>query len=132
VVIDMTAIDDRDPGAWVDLVGADLVDGQVMLYKAVDDALMAGHNHIPTTYPVGSTVEATDWRDDHSCGGGLHVSPTPRQATDCAVSEATRMLVVTAPLETVRSIGRDKCKVPRLTVVREVTLDGDPIPGAAT
>ena len=125
-IVDLSGLDQHDPEMWIDLVGARRDGDAVLLYKAVDDDYMAGHGHIVTRHPVGETVTATDWRADHDCGGGLHVSPTPYQARSYA-TRATRMLLVRVPVATLRSIGLDKCKTPTLTVVREVTLDGDEI-----
>ena len=132
VVIDVTALGLTDPQAWVDHTGAEVRDGLVVLYKSVDRTLAAGHGHRTTLYPIGETVTAPDWRDDHECGGGLHASPYPHQALHYYPG-AERMLEVTVPLADLRPIpgGVAKAKARMVTVVREVALDGGAI-GAAS
>ena len=141
VVIDVTALDLTDPRTWVEYTGAQVtkarrtVDGKrttvevVTLYKAVDANLMAGHSYIPTGYVVGRDVTAADWRDNHDCGHGLHASPHPHQALSYS-DNATRMLEVTVPLSDLRPIPGSTAKAKSRTVhvVREVTLDGSPLP----
>ena len=132
VVIDITALGLTDPQAWVDHTGAEVRDGLVVLYKSVDRTLAAGHSHRTTLYPIGETVTAPDWRDDHECGGGLHASPHPHQALHYYPG-AERMLEVTVPLADLRPIpGRvAKAKARMVTVVREVALDGGAIGSAS-
>ena len=132
VVIDVTALGLTDPQAWVDYTGAEVRDGLVVLYKSVDRTLAAGHSHRTTLYPIGETVTAPDWRDDHECGGGLHASPHPHQSLHYYPG-AERMLEVTVPLADLRPIpgGVAKAKARMVTVVREVALDGGAI-GAAS
>ena len=81
-------------------------------------------------YAPGETPEAPDWRDDTSCGGGLHFSPTPRQASDYLWG-ATRWVKVGVELATLRPIldgGTPKCKVPKVVVpCVEVDINGDPV-----
>ncbi|ROR94028.1 hypothetical protein EDD28_2443 [Salana multivorans] len=129
-LIDLTGIDEYDPATWVDLHtrGSDS-DGLVHLYKAVDDDLCAGHQYTLTQYPIGETITDPRWRDDNQCGGGLHACPTPVMARDHYM-DATRFLEVTVPVADLRPIDDTKCKAPRVTVLREVTLDGDPIEAA--
>ena len=131
VVIDVTGLDLDDPQTWIDYTGATVTDGHVTLYKAVDDKYQAGQEYKLTTYTVGADVTATDWRDDNDCGGGLHVSPRPWQALAYR-TDATRMLEVTVPVVDIRPIGPDKIKARTVHVVREVTLDGEPLPVAVT
>jgi hypothetical protein len=145
VVLDVTALDLTDPQTWVGYTGAKVsktrrtVDGRrttvelVTLYKAVDADMQAGRSYIPTTYPVGQDVTASDWRDNHHCGHGLHTSPHPHQAL-VYYPEATRMLEVTVPLSDLRPIpgGTAKAKARTVHVVREVTLDGAELPASVT
>ena len=128
VIIDVTSLDPSDPQVWSDHTGAQIENGSVVLYKAVDDYLTAGHGYRPTAYPLGQDVTAPDWRDDHECGGGLHASPHPHQARFYA-PHATRLLKVTVPLEDIRPIPGDvaKVKAQTLYVECEVTMTGDPI-----
>jgi hypothetical protein len=78
---------------------------------------------MPTTYTVGATVTAPDWRDDHECGGGLHASPRPEQAKRYRDSETgTRFLRVAAPLVDLRPISADKAKTRSVRVLAEVDI----------
>ena len=125
-IIDHTNVALNSPHTWADYTGAHIQDGEVVLYKAVDDTLTAGHSWTPTTYPIGQTVTCEDWRDDNDCGGGLHASPHPHQALSY-YSNAERMLRVAAPLDSIRPIGMDKAKAPMFRVLDEVTLKGRPL-----
>lgn len=130
VIIDMTAIDAKDPETWcaMHLVEVDK-DGQAHLYKALDADLNAGHYYRLTHYPIGHVVDDTaNWVDDNSYGNGLHVSPTPWLAK-AYYKEASRFVEVCCPVEKLRPINSSKAKAPRLQVLREVTLDGSPIGG---
>ena len=133
VVIDVTRLDLTDPQTWAEYTGATVIDDTVTLYKAVDADLHAGHGYRLTAYPVGEDVTASDWRDDHDCGRGLHASPHPHQALSYAPA-ATRMLEVTVPLADLRPIpgGAAKAKARTVHVVREVTLDGAPLPAVTS
>ena len=126
VQIDLTDVDLTDAATWLDWCGLTAERGKVTLYKAVDDDLAAGHSYTRTVYPIGGTVVAGDWRDDHKCGGGLHVSPTVTQAA-AHFSRATRFLAVEVAVRDVRPIDGGKCKVPRLRVVCEVDRWGDEV-----
>jgi hypothetical protein len=125
VIIDMTAIDRTDPQTWCDLNGVVVADGRAVLYKATDDSLTAGHEYRPVTYTVGAEVACDDWRDDHDCGGGLHLSPSPAAAKDYRW-DAKRYLAVEVTVADLRPIpgGTAKCKVPRGRVLHEVDLYG--------
>ena len=137
VLVDLTAVDLDDSDQWLAHHGVEVLDGRAVLYKAVDADLVAGHSWRPTTYPVGGAVTAADWRDDHDCGGGLHLSPTPGMARDY-FTEAERYLRCTAAVEDLRVIdGNDhsttpKVKVRSVRVEAEVDLHRRPIPEPAT
>jgi len=127
VVIDMTTIDETDTDTWLVLTGAKVDDdGLVHLFKAVDDNLDAGHAYKLTRYALGTTVTDPSWRDDHSCGHGLHVSPTVSQAL-WHYSAATRFLEVGVPVEDIRAIDSSKVKARSVTVLREVDRYGEPV-----
>ena len=136
VLIDLTQVDERDAREWCDIHGAEIVGDTALLYKAVDGEFAAGHSYRLTTYAVGSTVTAADWRADHSCGGGLHLSPHPEQALEYR-TDAARMLLVEvdladlSPIPSLVSGGAAKCKVRACRVLREVALDGSELAGAA-
>ena len=125
--IDMTAIDPSDPATWCDLKGVAVTDGKALVYKAVDADLTAGHGYTPTTYPIGGTVTAPDWRADRSCGHGLHFSPTPRHALAYYSGDGpARYLACEVALNTLVPLN-DKCKAPTARVLREVDEWGDPV-----
>ncbi|MFC7275282.1 hypothetical protein ACFQS1_14930 [Paractinoplanes rhizophilus] len=125
VVIDLTTLDLTDARAWAEHQGVDITDGEAILYKAVSSGLTAGEQYdMPTTYTVGATVTAPDWRDDHKCGGGLHASPRPEQAKRYRDSETgTRFLRVAAPLVDLRPISADKAKTRSVRVLAEVDIN---------
>lgn len=122
VVIDVASLDLTDPQTWCDHHGVTVRDGRAVLYKAVDEDLVAGHGYRLTTYAVGRTVAAGDWRDDHKCGGGLHASPSPHQARAYCVAQQPRFLRVSAPVESIRPIEDDKCKAACWLVEAEVDM----------
>ena len=126
VVIDHTAVDIKDADAWTGYVGASRKAGVVTLFKAVDQELRAGHVFgRPTRYGVGDTVTADDWRDDNTCGGGLHASPSTGQAGEYRPrGEASRFLRVEVAVEDLRPISLDKAKARSLRVVAEVDENG--------
>ena len=129
VLIDVTNLDLNDPATWCGHHGVQVADGKAVLYKALDDDLIAGRGwDKPTVYTVGETVSCTDWRGDNECGGGLHLSPTPNQARAYNTS-ATRFVEVTADLADLRPIGggTPKCKVRTCVVVREVDRFARPL-----
>ncbi|WP_276670247.1 hypothetical protein [Schaalia cardiffensis] len=128
VIVDMTTIDEKDPNIWCSMHLVQVDDnGDAHLFKAVDDALNAGHDYRLTHYAVGNLVDDSDnWRDDHMWGGGLHASPTPFQAWQ-HFEEATRFLEVTCPVEDLRPIDDTKAKAPRFEVLREVDLHGNEV-----
>ena len=134
VVIDHTTVDHTDPRVWAGYVGATVTGDTVTLYKAVDKDHYAGHQYRLTRYPIGESVTAPDWRDDHNCGYGLHASPHPHQALDYhqALSyhaDAARMLTVECDLGDLRPIpgGTPKAKARTFRVTGEVRLDGTPL-----
>jgi hypothetical protein len=123
-LIDVSDLDEHDPRDWADLTGTHIDEhGLAHLYKAVDDELRSAQRF---AYPIGQTVTDPQWRDNNSCGGGLHLCPTPHQAK-AHYSGATRFLEITVPLDTLRPIDKTKAKAPTVTVLREVDLAGDPV-----
>jgi hypothetical protein len=127
VLIDIAALDLNDPATWCGYRGVQVHDGTALLYKAVNASLAAGHQYYKaTTYTIGSDVTADDWRDDHDCGGGLHVSPSPDQAKRYRPEGETdtRYLRVAAALTDLRPIG-DKAKARTVRVLAEVDAAGN-------
>lgn len=103
-------------------------DGMAHLFKATDSE---GVSHRGGVYRVGEVVDDSEnWKDDHFFGGGLHVSPSPRQALARSGFEdksGARFFEVTCPVSELVSIADDVCKAPRLRVVREVDSWGEPL-----
>lgn len=82
-------------------------------------------------YQVGEVVDDSEnWKGDHFFGGGLHVSPSPRQGLARSGFEdrsGARFFEVTCPVSELVSVADDVCKAPRLRVVREVDAWGEPL-----
>jgi hypothetical protein len=123
VVIDVTRVD-QDGAEWCRHHGVKVSRaGVATLYKAVADDFTSRYG---ASYSPGTKPSAPDWRDDDTCGGGLHFGPTPRHAKDY-MPDASRFVEVGVKVADLRPIpgGTAKAKAPR--VVRacvEVDLDG--------
>ncbi len=78
--------------------------------------------------PIGETIIAQDWAANGACGAGLHFGPTPRHARDY-FEGATRFLECSIPVKDASGIpgGTAKIKAKSCRVIREVTIDGDPL-----
>ncbi|BCT75615.1 hypothetical protein SCMU_14570 [Sinomonas cyclohexanicum] len=123
-VIDIAKLDLTRHEDWADYHGVATEDGHLVVYKAVDADLKSGRGF---HYPVGGTVECSDWDPADVCGGGLHFSPSPAQARDYH-REATRFLKCLVHPDDVTVIdGADlyttpKLKARRARVVAEVDI----------
>ena len=126
-VIDMTAIDISKREDWTKYTGA-LVDedGQIHLYKAVDDNLESAYSKDKFAYTVGSIVEPEWWEDNNFCGNGIHLCPSPQHARD-HFPDATRFLEVTCDAATFIPIDTSKIKTAQAYVLREVDICGTPL-----
>ncbi len=126
-VIDMTAIDISKREDWTKYTGA-LVDdeGQIHLYKAVDDNLESAFSKDKFAYTVGSIVEPEWWKDSNVCGNGIHLCPSPQHARD-HFPDATRFLEVTCDAATFVPIDTSKIKTAQAYVLREVDICGTPL-----
>ncbi|MCU1494917.1 MAG: hypothetical protein JWO62_2681, partial [Acidimicrobiaceae bacterium] len=100
------------------------------LYKAVNDQYNSGYG---ANYSPGTTLEAMDWDGGkNKCGGGLHLSPSPRHAQRYA-SEATKFLrcpVLVSEIGVIHEDGvSDKVKVKRVIAPGcvEVDVDGNAV-----
>ena len=126
-VIDMTAIDLSKRDDWIKYTGA-LVDedGQIHLYKAVDDNLESAYSKGKFAYTVGSIVEPEWWKDNNRCGNGIHLCPSPQHARD-HFPGATRFLEVTCDAATFIPIDTSKIKTAQAYVLREVDICGTPL-----
>lgn len=102
--------------------------GLAHLFKATD---RDGVSRRGGVYQVGALVDDSEnWTGDYFFGGGLHVSPSPRQALARSGFEdksGARFFEVTCPVSELVSLADDVCKAPRLRVVREVDSWGEPL-----
>lgn len=103
-------------------------DGVAHLFKVTDSE---GVSHRGGVYRVGEVVDdSANWKGDRFFGGGLHVSPSPGMAlarSQLDESRGARFFEVTCPISELVSISDDVCKAPRLRVVREVDVWGEPL-----
>ena len=122
VLIDHTQ-EPTDPAAWCTWHEVTVTDGTATLYKAVNSKWTTSRG---TDYSPGTLPTCDDWIDDSECGGGLHFSPSPMEAS-AYYPEATRFLAVGVALADLRPIagGTPKAKAPRVVApCREVDIDG--------
>ncbi|RTE49350.1 hypothetical protein [Actinobaculum sp. 352] len=133
VIIDVTAYDESNAADWCALNQVQGDGETVTLYKALPADLTSGIQYAhPTTWPLEGEVACDDWQPNNGCGGGLHLSPTPAQAQhylDNADLSTARFLECRVSLTDLHPIldGVAKAKAPRVTVIREVDIDGNPI-----
>ena len=130
-VIDMTKVDLHDPETWAAHKAADLVDGEVILWKALGESKTSGERFgCPVTWEAGYSVSCDDWDPTPECGGGLHLSPYPREAITY-LKDATRMFKCVATLTDIVPIiynnDSDKCKARTVRVIAETNMDGTPL-----
>jgi hypothetical protein len=120
--------------AWCDFHGVTVADGKATLFKGTEGGFRSPHG---TVYEPGTTVEAPDWHDRPTCGGGLHLSPTPMHSERYidAPSHYLAVEVEVADLVVVTEMsppgGPDKVKVRSCRVLREVDRHGDPVEAAS-
>ena len=130
-VIDMTGTESHDPEMWAAHTTADVLDGEVVLWKALGADLTSGEEFgRPVKWEVGQEVSCDDWNPTPECGGGLHLSPHPYDAIMYR-KEATRMLKCSATMSEIVPIiynnDSDKCKVKSVRVIAETNMDGTPL-----
>jgi hypothetical protein len=122
--------DGLDPAVWCARYGVAVdATGVATLFKAVDSQLRAGHSYYPTTYAPGTWVVADDWFDDNLCGHGLHLSPSPHEASSY-FRAATRWLRCEVRVAELRPIADRvaKAKARQVRVVAEVDQFGNDLP----
>ena len=126
VVINIAALDLTHITDWADYHGAKIVDGEVIVYKAVDADLRSERGF---AYPIGETVTCPDWDPAPVCGSGLHFSPHPAQARDY-YRDAARFLRCAVPVEALTIIDGEatdmtpKLKARTVRVLCEVDVHG--------
>ena len=126
-VIDVTDINTNEVEDFIAYHVVKVVDGDAILYKAVDQDLNAGHHHTVTNYPIGGVVTAHDWRATTECGYGLHFGYRPAVAGSYFSGEGVpRFLEVRVPVVGLVALG-DKAKSESCLVIREVDVHGDPV-----
>ena len=129
VIIEIANLDLSDPTIWCDYHGVTVADGTAVVYKAVSPELTAGQRHTQTTYTIGETVTATDWKPTTECGHGLHFGDTPRRALiyyQGGDRTTARFLACEITVAGSVPLG-DKIKAPSCRVLHEVDLDGEVI-----
>ena len=126
-IVDATLFAPPTPAEWAARHGIVAQDGVAVVYKAVSQELVAGQGRIPTTYTIGSTVDATDWDPTPDYGYGLHFSPTPYQASLYyqGIGEP-RFLACEVDVASLVPLG-NKCKAPSCRVLYEVDQFGEPV-----
>jgi hypothetical protein len=124
VVIDVSALDLDELDTWAEYHGATVTDGALTAYKAVGDDWQADRKG--WVYAPGATVTAEDWDAKPECGGGLHLCLTPRKSRGY-YSAATRYVECLIDMSEAVVVDRDKVKARSVRVVREVTIDGEPV-----
>ncbi len=124
VVIDVSALDLDDLATWTEYHGATVTDGTLTAYKAVGDDWQADRKG--WVYAPGATVTAEDWDAKPECGGGLHLCLTPSKSRGY-YSAATRYVECLIDVTEAVVVDRDKVKARSVRVVREVTIDGEPV-----
>ena len=124
-VIDIAALDLNDLTTWAAYHGADLRDGTLTAYKAVGDDWQTGRKG--WVYAPGETVVAEDWDGKPECGGGLHLCAHPHQSRGYYGSATKYVECEIDAAECVVVERSDKVKARSVRVVREVTIDGEPV-----
>jgi hypothetical protein len=124
VVIDVSALDLDELDTWAEYHGATVTDGALTAYKAVGDDWQTDRKG--WVYAPGATVTADDWDAKPECGGGLHLCLTPRKSRGY-YSAATRYVECLIDMSEAVVVDRDKVKARSVRVVREVTIDGEPV-----
>ena len=124
VVIDVSALDLDELDTWAEYHGATVTDGALTAYKAVGDDWQTDRKG--WVYAPGATVVAEDWDGKPECGGGLHLCMTPRKSRGY-YSMATRYVECLIDVTEAVVVDRDKVKARSVRVVREVTIDGEPV-----
>jgi hypothetical protein len=120
----VSALDLDDLATWTEYHGATVTDGTLTAYKAVGDDWQTDRKG--WVYAPGATVTAEDWDAKPECGGGLHLCLTPSKSRGY-YSEATRYVECSIDMTEAVVVDRDKVKARSVRVVREVTIDGEPV-----
>jgi hypothetical protein len=122
---------EETPEAWCKFWNVPIQeDGTVILFKALNAGFKATRNDFQ--YVPGSCPVAPDWDPDRECGGGLHFSPTPREALRFNIwaSHFVACPVLLSEIKThiFSGVYPQKVKAPRVyKPCFEVGIDGNPL-----
>jgi len=119
------------PAAWCGYHGVEVRGGIALVYKAVNKDFRSerGGDYTPGKIP------AADGWNDLECSSGLHFSPTPGHAQAFFRDAGVRFVACPVALADMmvhpNGAYPEKCKAKRMAATGwEVTIDGDPVPGA--
>jgi hypothetical protein len=119
------------PEAWCQFFDVPIQpDGTVTLFKALNAGFKATRNDFE--YLPGSCPVAPDWDPNRECGGGLHFSPTPRDALRFNPGArhfvACPILLSEIKTHIFSGVFPEKVKAPRVSKpCFEVDIDGNPL-----
>jgi hypothetical protein len=124
-----TTVDISTAEKWCEYYGLDIVDGVVVLYKALNEDFTSPHG---MGYAPGVSPKAPDWNPEIECGGGLHFSPCPVMALAFHTA-GTRFAGCPIRVDeiVVHPNGQylEKVKAPRCGPCFEVDRNGEPVAG---
>jgi hypothetical protein len=115
-----------DAATWLSYHGIEPDEnGIVTLFKALDDKWSTDRGF---DYSPSATPEAPDWKPNHECGGGLHLSPTPVHAM-AYHTDATKFAACPVQADEISVIDQQKIKARRIVApgCRPVDIDGQPL-----
>lgn len=108
------------PRRWLEHHGVRIERGYAVVYKAVRTDFVSPHG---VRYAPGDRPAAKDWHDRAECDGGLFFWPTPRQAN--SYLRNGRIVACRVRVDHLVTIGIEKCKAPRCTVLYECDPAGN-------
>ena len=112
-----------DAATWLNYYGIKVTKtGYAVLFKAVNDDFQTTRGP-EWTYTPGATLTPAHWDSARSCGDGLHLCAAPHLSARY-LNGATKFVAVRVKAADIVPLG-DKCKVPSLKVLHEVTVDGE-------
>lgn len=111
---------------WFESYSIEPQNGEVILYKAVDENLKSAH---PFPYAIGKKIEAPNWDgDEKECGDSLYFCPTPVHCLEFFAG-ARRFLACKVPISEIVFCGDakhpTKVKARCAEVLYEVDINGE-------